>query len=118
MMWRSAHLHIGLVILIALAAFFLMRVRVAGSANPVPASVAEGHHLAKAWCETCHATQPHVLEMPGEPPSFQAIANQPGITPLSLKVFFRTSHKDMPNLVIKPDQADALASYILSLKTK
>jgi hypothetical protein len=57
-----------------------------------------------------------VLEMPSEPPSFQAIANQPGMTPLALKVFLRTSHKEMPNIVISPDQAEALANYILSLK--
>ena len=49
-------------------------------------------------------------------PSFEAIANPPGVTPLALKVFFRTSHKDMPNLVIGRDKADALVSYILSLK--
>jgi hypothetical protein len=32
-------------------------------------------------------------------------------------VFLKTSHQNMPDLVIAPDQADALASYILSLKT-
>ena len=117
-MWRNAPIHIGLVILVALAAFFFMRVRGAGGATPDPTGVAEGHRLADAWCKRCHATESHVLEMPGEPPSFQAIANQPGVTELALKVFFRTSHKDMPNIVIGPDQADALASYILSLKSK
>jgi len=49
--------------------------------------------------------------------SFEAIANRHGTTALSLKVFLKTSHENMPNLVIAPDQADALASYILSLKT-
>jgi cytochrome c len=117
-MWRSAPLHAGLVILLALAAFFLLRVRSAASATSAETSAAEGHRLAKAWCGNCHAVESHVLEMPNEPPSFQAITNQPGITRLALKVFFRTSHKGMPNLVIAPDQADALASYILSLKGK
>jgi hypothetical protein len=32
-------------------------------------------------------------------------------------VFLKSSHQNMPNLVIAPDQADALAGYILSLKT-
>jgi hypothetical protein len=32
-------------------------------------------------------------------------------------VFLKTNHANMPNLVIAPDQADALASYILSLNT-
>ena len=116
-MWRHAHLHLGLVILIALAAFFFIRMRAAGGATVAETSISEGHRLASAWCESCHAVRPHVLEMPGEPPSFQAIANQPGMTPLALKVFLRTSHKEMPNIVIAPDQADALANYILSLKT-
>ena len=115
-MWRYAPLHIGVVILLALAALFLMRVRSAGGATAAETSVSEGHRLAKAWCEGCHAVEPHTLEFPGQPPSFEAVANQPGITPLALKVFFRTSHKAMPNLVIGRDQADALASYILSLK--
>lgn len=117
-MWRNAPLHIGLVILLALAAFFLIRVRSAAGATPAETSATEGHRLAKTWCEGCHAIESHVLEMPNEPPSFRAIANTPGITPLALKVFFRTSHKDMPNLVIAPDQAEALANYILSLKSK
>jgi hypothetical protein len=29
----------------------------------------------------------------------------------------KTSHENMPNLIIAPEQGDALASYILSLKT-
>lgn len=117
-MWRNAPLHLGVVILIALAAFFFIRVRSAAGATLAETSPSEGHRLAKAWCVSCHAVESHVLEMPNEPPSFQAIANQPGITPLALKVFFRTSHKDMPNLVIGPDEGDALANYILSLKSR
>ncbi len=60
--------------------------------------------------------------MPGmsdQAPGFAAsIANRYGTTALSLKVFLKTSHQNMPNLVIAPDQADALANYILSLKTQ
>ena len=50
-------------------------------------------------------------------PGFAAIANRHGTTALSLNVFLRTNHQNMPNLVISPDQADALVDYILSLKT-
>lgn len=117
-MWRHAHLHIGLVILIALAAFFLIRMRAAGGAAVAESSISEGHRLADAWCSGCHIIGPHLLEMPGPPPSFQTVANQPGITVLALKVFFRTSHKNMPNIVISPAQSEALANYILSLKAR
>ena len=100
-----------------MAAFVLMRVHVAGGAELAAASVSEGHRLAEAWCETCHAVKPHMAGMSDQAPSFEAIANRHGTTALSLKVFLNTSHQNMPNLVISPDQADALASYILSLKT-
>jgi hypothetical protein len=52
----------------------------------------------------------------GAPPAFTDIANRPSTTALSLKVFFKTSHHRMPNLIITPEQADDLASYMLSLK--
>ena len=117
-MWRNGHFHLGLVILIALAAFFLIRMRAAGGVTLNETNVAEGHRLAQAWCETCHIIGPHVLELQAEPPSFQMVANQPGITALALKVFLRTSHQEMPNIVIAPDQAEALANYILSLKAR
>ena len=73
--------------------------------------------LAEAWCETCHATEPHTAGMFDQAPSFEAIANRRGTTALSRKVFLKTSHANMPKLIIAPSQADALASYILSLKT-
>jgi cytochrome c len=116
-MWRNAPIHIALVILVALAAFFFMRIRGAGGATVEETSASEGHRLAKAWCQSCHAVEPHATRTPGPGPNFEAVANQPGITELSLKVFLRTSHKDMPNLIIAPDQADALVNYILSLKS-
>jgi mono/diheme cytochrome c family protein len=117
-MLRSTRIHIGLVILIAVAAFFLKRGRGAGGAQLPPAGVAEGHQLAQAWCATCHAIEPGMAGSGNQAPNFQAIANRHGTTALSLKVFLKTSHQNMPNLVITPEQADTLASYILSLKTR
>jgi mono/diheme cytochrome c family protein len=114
-MLRSTRIHISRVILAALAAF--LRVHVAGAATLAAASASEGHRLAEAWCETCHAIEPHMVGMSNQAPSFEAIANRHGTTALSLKVFLKTSHENMPDLVIAPDQADALVNYILSLKT-
>src|SRR6516165_3932322 len=116
-MLRRYPIHIGLVILVALAAFFLMRVHVAGGAKLAAHSVSEGYRLAEAWCTPCHAIEPHMAGISNQAPSFDVIAKRHGTTALSLKVFMKTSHQNMPNLVIAPDQADALANYILSLKT-
>jgi cytochrome c len=115
-MLRNTRFHINLVILVALAACIPMHALFAGGATLAAVSVSEGHRLAEAWCESCHAIEPHMAGMSNQAPSFEAIANRHGTTALSLKVFLKTSHQNMPNLVIAPDQADALASYILSLK--
>ena len=110
-------MHIGLVVLIALAAFLLMRVHNAGGAKLGAHNASEGHRLAEAWCTPCHAIEPHMAGMFDSAPSFDAVANRHGTTALSLKVFLKTNHQNMPNLVIAPDQADALANYLLSLRT-
>jgi mono/diheme cytochrome c family protein len=114
-MSRSTRINIGLVILIALAAFFLMRVQTAGRGKLGNAS--EGHRLAEAWCKPCHAIEPHMAGLLDQAPSFEAVANRHGTTALSVKVFLKKNHANMPNLVIAPDQAEALASYILGWKT-
>ena len=49
-------------------------------------------------------------------PDFVRIANRTSTTELSLKVFLRSNHRSMPNLIISPDQANDLVQFILSLK--
>jgi mono/diheme cytochrome c family protein len=116
-MLRSIGIYVSLVILITLATFFLMHGHVAGETKLVARNASEGHRLAEAWCKPCHAIEPHMAGLFDQAPSFEAIAKRHGTTALSLKVFLKTSHANMPNLIIAPEQADALASYILSLKT-
>ncbi|WP_431202968.1 c-type cytochrome [Bradyrhizobium betae] len=113
-MSRSVRIYLGLAVLIGLSVLFLISVvhTAAGASN----TAAEGHRLAQAWCQTCHAVEPDMAGWFDRAPSFQAIADRNGTTALSLKVFWKTSHQTMPNLVISPQQADALSSYILSLK--
>ena len=76
-----------------------------------------GHRLATSWCGGCHQIEGHeVGKFAG--PNFSDIANLPSTTPLALKVFLRTSHKNMPNVVLTDRQADDVVAYILSLKRK
>jgi cytochrome c len=113
---RTAWIHFFLSLGLALAALFLIQLHYAGGATLSSDSAAEGHRLADAWCKDCHAVEATITGATSGPPAFTAIANQPSSTELSLKVFLRTSHRSMPNLVITPSQADDLVSYILSLK--
>ena len=62
-MWRHAPIHIGLVILIALAAIFFMRVRGAGGVTPAVTSVSEiarGAHAPNGGdkSDPCHCEEP------------------------------------------------------------
>lgn len=91
-----------------------------------PADVARGEHIARFACATCHVVARDqefkpILSYPA--PSFFDIANRPGVSAESLAHFISTTHWDpdklemtMPALMASPDQTQAVASYILSLK--
>ncbi len=116
-MARSTWVQILFVAIFAFAALLLVRLHNAGGATPPSDGATAGHRLAEAWCKDCHAIDAATAAGRGNgPPDFTAIANRTSTTALSLKVFFQTSHRSMPNLIIAPDQADDLVSYILSLK--
>jgi mono/diheme cytochrome c family protein len=116
-MSRSAWLNISIAVVLALAALLFVRLHNAAGATPPSDSVTAGHRLAEAWCKDCHSIEAATAAGRNSgPPDFTAIANRASTTALSLKVFFQTSHRNMPNLIIAPSQADDLVSYILSLK--
>jgi cytochrome c len=113
---RTTWMHVFLAVGLALAALFFIRLHNASGATLSSDSGSAGHRLADAWCKDCHAIEAVTAGNADAAPAFAAIANQPSTTELSLKVFLRTSHRSMPNLVIAPSQADDLVHYILSLK--
>jgi cytochrome c len=115
-MARATWLHILIAAVGALAVLLFVRLHHANGA-PLPSdSASAGHRLAEAWCKDCRAIEAATVGTRGGPPDFVAIANRASTTALSLKVFFKTSHHRMPNLIITPAQADDLTNYILSLK--
>ena len=99
-----------------LAALLLVRLHNAGGAPLQQDSISAGQRLAEAWCKQCHSLEATSAGTLGRAPDFVRIANRTSTTELSLKVFLRSNHRSMPNLIIAPDQADDLASFILSLK--
>lgn len=116
-MSRRAWIRILIGLAIALAALLLVRLHVAGGA-PAQDDTSAGRRLAEAWCSECHALEATGQGRFSRAPDFVEVANRTSTTELSLKVFFRTSHRSMPNIVIAPDQADDLAKFILGLKRK
>ena len=70
-------------------------------------------HTSATLCVPCH--QIDETRRDG-PPSFVDIALMPSTTALSLKVFLRSNHNEMPNLIIPDSETDDLIAYILTLK--
>lgn len=90
---------------------------IAAAADGDPGDIQKGKSLAREVCARCHLVE---VADRSDPvlgiPSFQEVAYRPSTTALSLRVFLRSPHKDMPNLVLSKDDTDAIVAYILSLK--
>lgn len=77
----------------------------------------QGHELAKETCAQCHGIEKGYEASP-EPfaPTFEAVANSPGMSALAISVFLRTPHATMPNLVLKTEEIEDIVAYITSMK--
>ena len=78
-----------------------------------------GLSLAREVCAMCHAVSGgQTLSPDPEAPTFGQIARVPGMTPPALTVALQTSHKTMPNIMLKPDELRNIAAYITSLQDR
>ena len=85
--------------------------------EPGPGDTARGYVLAKKVCATCYRVEKGQKTPKLSPETaFQDVANNPARTALSLRVFLRTPHREMPNLVLSEAETDNIIAYILSLK--
>ena len=76
-----------------------------------------GRRLAEQICAQCHAVEKQTFMSPNSAaPRFDVIANTPGMTATALSVALQTSHRDMPNITLDPDELSSVILYILSLK--
>jgi len=98
---------------IALVVFALVVPALAQDQDAIP-NAARGQALARRWCAACHLVQLRLTTI--DPPTFTAIANDPGKTPDHLRVFFVSPHKDMPPIQLTAQQIEDLLAYFGSLK--
>ena len=81
--------------------------------------VTAGAAYAKLVCASCHAVLPNEQISPlAQAPTFQKVANMPGMTEMALTVWLQSSHPTMPNIILKPDDLRNVVAYIHSLKSK
>lgn len=83
------------------------------------ADVVAGKIYATEVCADCHAIRPGEGNSPLlDAPSFQSVADMPGMTDLALSVWFQTSHPTMPNIILEQDDMRNVIAYIRSLQGK
>ena len=78
---------------------------------------AKGHTVAKQLCTSCHAVERGETRSPNDAaPAFPTVASVPGMTALALHATLQTTHRDMPNVMLEPEDQWNIVAYILSLK--
>lgn len=87
------------------------------SARAQTADPSTGRRLAASLCVECHRIDAGTpaKDTVSKAPSFVDVARLPSTNELAIKVFLRTSHANMPNLILTPDEIDSVAAYIVGL---
>jgi mono/diheme cytochrome c family protein len=89
------------------------------SGSAQDADIAAGEAYAERVCAACHAVLANENMSPlPQAPTFQSVADTPGMTELALTVFLQSSHPTMPNIVLQPDEMRNVVAYIRSLERK
>ena len=83
-------------------------------------AISAGHSLARTACNACHVVDAEQHRPPWRifiGPAFGNIANTRGKTATTLGVFLTTSHPEMPDPILTPEQMADVIAYILSLRS-
>jgi mono/diheme cytochrome c family protein len=80
-------------------------------------TAAHGLALARQLCSECHAVEKAQARSPNPAaPTFETIANTPGMTAIALSAALHSPHRTMPNVMLDADQLSGIVAYILSLR--
>ena len=70
--------------------------------------------IAQRSCAACHAVSADRATSPNpKAPPFAAMAQTPGMTAIALRAALQTSHRTMPNLVLRKQRREDIIAYIL-----
>ena len=100
-------------------ALAIMLLAFGSAASAQEADTAAGAAYAKKVCAACHAVlaNEQISPLP-QAPTFQSVADTPGMTELALSVWLQSSHPTMPNIVLGQDDLRNVVAYIRSLESK
>jgi len=95
-----------------------MLLALASEALAQEADIEAGAVYAGKVCAACHAVMANEQHSPlPQAPTFQSVADTPGMTELALSVWLQSSHPTMPNIILEQDDMRNVIAYIRSLKS-
>jgi cytochrome c len=85
----------------------------------LPGDPVAGRIFAERECGDCHDISREGGDYPlNAAPSFLDVATERSTTALSLRVFLRSTHREMPDLILNRREQDDVIAYILSLRVE
>lgn len=97
------------------AALALVIVPFYAHADPKPLP---GLALSQKYCAECHVVVPSASKGWTDAPAFDAIANRPNANAAGISVFLQKPHMKMLNTERPPNEAKAIAAYIMTLRQR
>ena len=85
-------------------------------ANLGTGDVMRGLTYAQENCGSCHGVGDGVHSVNLAAPTFNQIADTPGMTRIALSAWMRSEHVMMPHYVVEQDNIDDVWAYIATLK--
>lgn len=100
------------------AAFLAIAIALPTAADALEAgNKSKGLDLALRVCANCHAVAAGETVSPvSVAPSFEDVADTPGMTGMALSALLRTPHRTMPDLILSPNEISDVTAHILSLQ--
>ena len=93
----------------------LLALPLPGRAEPLGGDPASGRSIAEALQFMPSRAADATLRR-GRSCEFQSVADLPSTTGMSLNVFLRSNHNNMPDLILSGTESRDVIAYILSLK--
>lgn len=83
-------------------------------------STAPAPTFVEAACGGCHAVEPPFLSPNATAPSFEAIANRPGVTRATIKAWLKNAHNypEVMDFDLTNEHVDEVTDYMITLRRR
>ena len=87
---------------------------------PAPQVAPPPPAFVEAACGGCHAVEPPFLSPNVNAPSFEAVANRPGVTRSTIQAWLRNAHNypEQMDFDLTPEKVEEVSNYMITLRRR